>query len=49
MIKKQQKSTTFWDQVHNHFNESHFTSCATRYARSLETKWGIIQHDLLSL
>jgi len=46
MIENGQKSTTFWDWVHNHFNESHLTSCAPRYARSLETKWGIIQHDV---
>ncbi len=46
MIENMQKSTTFWDWVHNHFNESHFTSCAPRYARSLEIKWGIIQHDV---
>ncbi len=32
--------------MHNHFNESHPTSYAPRYARSLETKWGIIQHDV---
>jgi hypothetical protein len=23
MIENRQKSTTFWDRVHNHFNESH--------------------------
>jgi len=46
MIENRQNPTTFWDQVHNHFNESHLISCVQRYARSLETKWSIIQHDV---
>jgi len=46
VIKNEQKSAMFWDRVQNHFNESHLTSCIPRYARSLETKWGIIKHDV---
>jgi hypothetical protein len=46
MIGNEQKSAMFWDSMQNHFNESHPTSCAPRYARSLETKWGIIKHDV---
>jgi hypothetical protein len=46
MIGNQQKFATFWDRVQNHFNESHSASCAPRFALSLETKWGIIKHDV---
>jgi hypothetical protein len=30
----------------NHINESHPVGCAPRFALSLETKWGIIKHDV---
>jgi hypothetical protein len=46
VIGTRQKIATFWDRVQNHFNESHPTSCTPRFARSLETKWGIIKHDV---
>jgi len=29
-----------------HFNESRLAGCAPRFALSLETKWGIIRHDV---
>ncbi len=32
--------------MQNHFNESRPVSCTPRFARSLETKWGIIKHDV---
>ncbi len=32
--------------MQNHFNKLHLASCAPRFARSLETKWGIIKHDV---
>jgi hypothetical protein len=47
MIKNGQKFTTFWDKVQNHFNESRLVSYAPKFARSLETKWGIIEHDIV--
>jgi hypothetical protein len=46
VIGNKQKSTTFWDRVQNHFNELCLDSCALRSIRSLETKWGIIKHDV---
>jgi hypothetical protein len=46
VIRNQQKFATFWDRMQNHFNESRFASCAPRFALSLETKWGIIKHDI---
>jgi hypothetical protein len=46
MIGNQQKFATFWERVQNHFNESRPTDCAPRFALSLETKWGIIKHDV---
>jgi len=36
----------FWDRLQNHFNESHPIDCAPKFARSLKTKWGIINHDV---
>ncbi len=32
--------------MQNHFNKLHPTICAPRFARSLETKWGIMKHDV---
>jgi hypothetical protein len=32
--------------LQNHFNESHLASCAPEFVLSLETKWGIIKHDV---
>jgi hypothetical protein len=32
--------------MQNHFNESHPTNYVPRFASSLETNWGIINHDL---
>jgi hypothetical protein len=46
MMEDGQKFTTFWDRVQNHFNESRLVSYIPRFARSLETKWGIIKHDI---
>jgi len=46
VIRNQQKFATFWDQVQNHFNESCRAGCAPRFALNLETKWGIIKHDV---
>jgi hypothetical protein len=46
MIENGQKSTTFWDWVQNHFNNLRLVGCAPRFARSVETKWGIIKHDV---
>jgi hypothetical protein len=46
MIKNEQNSATFWDQVQNYFNKSRPTSCAARFVLSFETKWGIIKHDV---
>jgi len=46
VINNKQKSTTFWDWVQNHFNNLRLVGCAPRFARSVETKWGIIKHDV---
>jgi hypothetical protein len=32
--------------VQNHFDESHFYNYVPRFVSSLETKWGIINHDV---
>jgi hypothetical protein len=49
VIRNQQKFATFWDQVQNHFNESCRAGCAPRFALNLETKWGIIKHEVAKL
>jgi hypothetical protein len=46
MIGNGQKFAMFWNRVQNYFSESCPTSCTPRFARSLETKWGIIKHDV---
>jgi hypothetical protein len=46
MIGSKQKSATFWDWVQNHSNGLCPASCAPRSTRGLETKWGIIKHDV---
>jgi len=46
VINNGQKSVMFWDRLQNHFNELHPISCAPKFVRSLETKWGIINHDV---
>jgi hypothetical protein len=40
----QQKSNAFWDRIFVHYNENR--PAGERPARSLETKWGLIKHDV---
>jgi hypothetical protein len=41
-----QKNQTFWEQIITHYNDNRPVSCKERPARSLETKWGFIEHDV---
>ncbi|XP_024358606.1 uncharacterized protein [Physcomitrium patens] len=45
-IENGQKSVGFWHRVQVHFNVNRPVGCGERPARSLETKWGIIKHDV---
>ena len=40
----QQKSNAFWDRIFVHYNENR--PAGERPARSLETKWGLIKHNV---
>jgi hypothetical protein len=41
-----QKSAAFWDRIATHYREHKPVGGGDRPARSLETKWGIIKHDV---
>ncbi|KAG0574448.1 hypothetical protein KC19_VG262800 [Ceratodon purpureus] len=45
IVGNQQKSNAFWDRIFVHYNENR--PAGERPARSLETKWGLIKHDVL--
>jgi hypothetical protein len=36
----------FWDRIFTHYNQNWPSSCGECPARSLETKWGTIKHDV---
>ncbi len=46
MIGNGQKLTTFWERVHFHYNANWPQTCVKKLTRSLETKWGIIKHNV---
>lgn len=46
MIGNGQKLTTFWEKVHFHYNANWPQACVKKPIRSLETKWGIIKHNV---
>jgi hypothetical protein len=41
-----QRSTAFWERILNHYNNHLPIGCGPRPSRSLETKWGVIKHDV---
>jgi hypothetical protein len=41
-----QHSTAFWERILKHYNDHLPTGCEPRPSRSLETKWGVIKHDV---
>ena len=41
-----QRATTFWERITKHYQENRPGGCAERPSRSLETKWGVIKHDV---
>ena len=41
-----QRATTFWERITKHYQENRPRGCAERPSRSLETKWGVIKHDV---
>jgi hypothetical protein len=41
-----QKSAAFWERIANHYREHKPVGGGDHPARSLETKWGIIKHDV---
>jgi hypothetical protein len=46
MIGNGQKLTVFWERVHFHYNANWLQACVKKPTRSLETKWGIIKHNV---
>jgi hypothetical protein len=42
-----QRSTAFWERILKHYNDHRPTGCDPRPSRSLETKWGLIKHDVV--
>ena len=41
-----QRATAFWERITKHYQENRLGGCAERPSRSLETKWGVIKHDV---
>jgi hypothetical protein len=46
IIGNGQRSTAFWERILKHYNNHRPTGCDARPSRSLETKWGLIKHDV---
>jgi hypothetical protein len=46
IIGNGQKNQTFWERIVAHYNNNRPISCGEHLARSLETKWGLIKHDV---
>ena len=40
------RNTAFWERITQHYNDTKPRSSPLRPARSLETKWGHIKHDV---
>ena len=47
VIGNGQRSGTFWERVAEHYNQNRPTTGGERPARSLETKWGSMKHDVV--
>ena len=41
-----QRATAFWERITKHYQENRPGGCVERPSRSLETKWGVIKHDV---
>ena len=41
-----QRATAFWERITKHYQENRPRGCVERPSRSLETKWGVIKHDV---
>ncbi|CAM6083793.1 unnamed protein product [Calypogeia fissa] len=46
IVESGQRNVTFWDRVAQHYNGHRPTSTQERGARSLESKWGELKHDV---
>lgn len=46
VIGNMQKNQAFWKGITTHYNNNQPLCCAKRLARNLETKWGVIKHDV---
>jgi hypothetical protein len=47
VIGSGQKTKTFWDRVQQHYNKKSTSNmCENRHARNLETKLGLIKHNI---
>ncbi len=46
VIGNGQKNQTFWVRIATHHNNNRPLCCAKHLAKSLETKWGAIKHDV---
>jgi hypothetical protein len=47
VIGNGQKNQAFWKGITTHYNNNQPVCCAKHLARSLETKWGVIKHDVV--
>jgi hypothetical protein len=41
-----QRKEAFWDRIATHYNQNRPAGGDHRLSRSLETKWGVIKHDV---
>jgi hypothetical protein len=41
-----QRKTIFWERILSHYNAHHPSGGAHRLARSLESKWNVMKHDV---
>ena len=46
IVGNQQRATSFWERIGEHYEEHRPIGMGFRGSRSLESKWGLIKHDL---
>jgi hypothetical protein len=46
IMRNGQKSQPIWERIEEHYNKTWPTNCKECLARSLETKWGLIKHNI---
>jgi len=47
IIRNKKKNQVFWEKITTHYNNNQPFYCAKHPTKNLETKWGMIKHDVI--